>query len=238
VVPGPAHPTGTSHRAAAGGRHLWELPGGVAVLSTCTADGDLSDRTLGYEARRRAVVDRAWSIPRQVHGAEVTVVDRPGAGCDDEVDALVTRRGDVTIAVLTADCAPVAFASPEGVVGIAHAGWRGLEAGVIQVTVGAMRDLGATTVSAVLGPCIHAECNEFGAADLDLVAARYGPVVRARDGRGGDALDLPAGVRAAVAESGATLVSDAGTCTACSPSHWSWRDRGDTARQATVVWCR
>ena len=83
------------------------------------------------------------------------------------------------LAVLTADCAPVALASPEGVFGVAHAGWRGLVAGVLERTVDAMRALGATEIGAVLGPCIRAECYEFGPADLDRVAARLGDGVRA-----------------------------------------------------------
>jgi hypothetical protein len=64
---------------------------------------------------------------------------------------------------------------------------------------------------------------------------RFGPEVRATTAWGTPALDLPAAVAAAVAEHGLTL-DDRGTCTACSPSHWSYRARADVGRQALVAW--
>jgi YfiH family protein len=214
----------------------WDLPGAITVRFTGVAEGDLSARSPGAAQRRRAVVDLPWSVPRQVHGRTVFVVERPGAGNGTEADALVTALPGVAIGVVTADCAPVALGSPEGIAGVAHAGWRGLEAGVIQATIETMRRLGATEVTAVLGPCIHAGCYEFGATDLDRVAARLGPSVRARYGARGAALDVPAAVAAAVAAGGAELAGDADVCTACSDRHWSWRARSDAPRQATVVW--
>jgi copper oxidase (laccase) domain-containing protein len=99
-----------------------------------------------------------------------------------------------------------------------------------------MRRLGATRVEAVLGPCIHACCYTFGADDLDGLESRFGPRVRAVDRDGNPAFDLPAGVKAALHASGATLVGDAATCTACAPGHWSWRRDRTEHRQATVVW--
>ena len=148
----------------------------------------------------------------------------------------VATASGAALAVLTADCAPVAFASPEGVLGIAHAGWRGLRAGVVEATVTTMRRLGATRVEAVIGPCIHPCCYPFGAADLDRLTARLGEPVRAVDRNGAPALDLPAGVRVALHSSGAVLVGDAATCTSCSDDHWSWRQSAAPFRQATVVW--
>jgi YfiH family protein len=172
---------------------------------------------------------------RQVHGAEVHVVRAPGAVQGDEGDALVTMVPGVALAVFTADCAPVAMTSPEGVAGLVHAGWRGLDAGVIGAAASAMRDLGATRIEAALGPCIRAECYEFGAADLERLAARWGPGVRGRTTAGQPALDLPAAVRAALQQCGAELVADAGACTACSEEWFSHRARGDVGRQATVL---
>ncbi len=94
-----------------------------------------------------------------------------------EGDALVTTRPGVVLAVLTADCAPVALASPEGVVAVAHAGWKGAEVGILEATVEVMRAHGATHIDAALGPCIGPCCYEFGPADLDRLAARFGPAV-------------------------------------------------------------
>jgi YfiH family protein len=191
---------------------------------------------VAVERRRRAVADAPWTVLDQVHGARVVVVEAPGAATGEAADGAVSVSKGAALAVLTADCAPVALASPEGVFGIAHAGWKGLRAGVVEATVQAMRRLGATRIEAVLGPCIHACCYAFGADDLARVEARLGPEVRATDRDGNLALDLPAGVRSALRSSGATLVGDAGLCTSCSPAHWSWRRSPTARRQATVVW--
>lgn len=213
--------------------------GTAHVRFTDRRDGDLanaSDDDAGVEDHRRAVLDRPWSWLTQVHGAEVTVVTSPGGSAGQPADAAVSAVPGVALAVVTADCAPVAFASPEGVIGVAHAGWRGLTAGVIEETVAALRSLGAGSVQAALGPCIHAECYAFGAADLDALADRLGPEVRGETADGAPALDVPRAVRSALARSGAQLVVDADVCTSCSSAHWSWRARQDRQRQATVVW--
>jgi YfiH family protein len=215
----------------------------ASVCFTGRREGDLAVPT-GLDpavdpavlARRRAVVDRPWTWLRQVHGAAVIRVDRPGDGAGQEADAAVTADPGAALAVFTADCAPIALASPEGVIGVAHAGWRGLVAGVIEATVVAMRELGAGTVWALLGPCIHVECYQFGDAELALASDRLGPSVIGVDRHGRPALDVPAGVRVAVERAGATLVGDLDICTACSPDHWSWRARADRSRQAAVVW--
>jgi copper oxidase (laccase) domain-containing protein len=138
--------------------------------------------------------------------------------------------------VLTADCAPLALASDEGIVAAVHAGWRGLVAGVIDRTAERMRALGATDVVAALGPCIHAECYEFSARDLDEVAAELGDGVRGVTAGGRPALDVPAAVRAGLERAGVRLVHDADVCTACSDGHYSHRARGELERQAVVVW--
>lgn len=188
------------------------------------------------ERRRRAVLDRPWSWLRQVHGDRVIVVRAPGEGAGEAADAAVSASPDVALAVLTADCAPVALASPEGVLGAVHAGWRGLMAGVLERSVESMRALGATDIGAVLGPCIHPECYEFSEADLERVAARLGDGVRSHTATGAPALDLRAGVRSCLAATGVTALADLGCCTACSPDHYSHRARGDRQRQGLVVW--
>jgi copper oxidase (laccase) domain-containing protein len=99
-----------------------------------------------------------------------------------------------------------------------------------------MRSLGASEVSAALGPCIAPHAYRFSAPDLEPVAERFGPGVVALDSDGFPALDLAEAVRAALGRAGATLVGDAQVCTHCSPDHWSWRANGDKARQASVVW--
>ena len=101
----------------------------------------------------------------QVHGTQVMVIDQALPETRPEADALVTRTPDVALGILTADCAPVLFADPEaGVIGAAHAGWKGALAGVLEATVAAMADLGARaarTVAAV-GPCIAQASYQVG----------------------------------------------------------------------------
>jgi len=188
------------------------------------------------EARRRAVKDAPWTWLRQVHGDAVVTVTTPGGGAGSQADASVTREANAVLAVLTADCAPVALVSPEGVVAAVHAGWRGLAAGVLERTVEAARRAGATELRAVLGPCIHPECYEFGASDLDVVAARLGNGVRAVTAAGEPALDVPVAVSAALKDAGVTELVDVDVCTACNDDYFSWRAGKDLARQAMVLW--
>ena len=203
---------------------------------TDARDGDLAIGVDPAEllARRDALADGvAWTWLRQVHGAEVVVVDRPGAHAGAEADAAVTVTPGVVLAVQTADCAPILLSGPAGI-GVVHAGWRGLVAGVVAAAAGALESLGAPPVRAVLGPCIRGRCYEFGEPELTEIADRFGPSVRTRTAWDAPALDLAAGVAAACAELGLAL-EDAGTCTACSPHHFSHRARGDLGRQALVA---
>lgn len=194
------------------------------------------------EARRRAIVDRPWTWLRQVHGATVVDVSRPGEHAGAEADAAVTTDPAAVLCILTADCAPIGFWSHEGVRGVAHAGWKGLADGVIAATVEAMRHRGATAIDAALGPCIHPSCYEFSSADLDDVASRLGDHVRATSADGRPALDLPGAVRRELARAGVTLIDDVDRCTACdldpdgSPRWFSHRARGEASRQALVQW--
>lgn len=184
---------------------------------------------------------------RQVHGSGVVVVaaapppgsarwvTSPATG-PSEADAVVAVGSGSCVVALTADCAPVALGSPEGVHAAVHVGWRGLVAGVIGGAVDTMRALGATDVVAGLGPTIHPCCYAFGRRDLDTVIAVVGDGVGAATSDGDPALDLPTGVRNRLAEAGARLVVDVDTCTACGGNAFSHRARRDRARQGMFVW--
>jgi polyphenol oxidase len=217
----------SSAHVAFTGRAEGDMGHGGAAVITVRPD---------VEERRRAVVDVPWTWLRQVHGATVVRVGEPGGAAGARADAAVTDRRGCALAVLTADCAPVALASGEGVIGVAHAGWRGVAAGVVEATVREMRALGATHVSAAIGPCIRPGCCEFSPADLDAVAAELGDTVRATTTDGRPALDLPEAVRIALARVEVDDVTDVGTCTACSPRHFSWRAGKEQQRQAAVIW--
>jgi YfiH family protein len=102
----------------------------------------------------------------QVHGTAVAVVDAPlKRGRAPRADGLVTQRPGLALGMLTADCAAVLFADSEaGVVGAAHAGWRGAKDGVIEAVIGKMCELGAKrgNIAAAIGPCIAKESYEVG----------------------------------------------------------------------------
>jgi YfiH family protein len=103
---------------------------------------------------------------RQVHGDTALVVDVPWPMAEaPEADALVTDRPGLLLGVLAADCGPVLFADAEaGVIGAAHAGWKGALGGILEATLAAMAGLGAVRerITAVLGPCIGQASYEVG----------------------------------------------------------------------------
>lgn len=137
------------------------------------------DRPEALKENRRRVAD-AFGLDgdrllgvTQVHGADVVTVTapwEPGQGAS--ADAMVTTRDDVALGVITADCAPVLFASRDGrVVGAAHAGWRGAVRGILEATVTAMVQCGVAPeeVVAVVGPCIATTSYEVGTDMRDAV---------------------------------------------------------------------
>jgi len=218
-------------------------PGRARYRFTGRAEGDLAvDVEPGaLAARRRTVVgtdvrDAPWTWLAQVHGRGVVTVTEPGQWAGARADAAVTAVPGSPLVVHTADCAPVVLLA-DGVVGVAHAGWRGLVAGVISATAAAMRDIGAGSLRAVLGPCIRSPCYPFGAEDLARVSELLGREVEASTALGAPALDLAAGVRTALARAGVDHVDDSGACTACEPGrYFSYRARAEAQRQAAVVW--
>jgi YfiH family protein len=168
----------------------------------------------------------------QVHGGDVATVAVPGMR--PRADAAVTAVPRVPLVVLTADCAPIALVTDDAI-GVVHAGWRGLLAGVVPAAVDALRAIGTGRVQAVIGPCIRPAHYEFGADDLAAVAARFGDGVVGTTVDGSPALDLAAGVRAAFAECGVDDVSDTGECTFADSRYFSYRRDGVTGRQAVVA---
>ncbi len=158
--------------------------GGVSEGPFASLNASLSgadDRARVLENRARAAralgADPAKLVGiTQVHGADVATVTQawaPGAG--PRADAMVTDRPGIALGIVTADCAPVLFADAgAGVVGAAHAGWRGALAGVLEATVAAMEALGASRsrIAAAIGPCIAQASYEVGADLRDAVLAR------------------------------------------------------------------
>ena len=174
----------------------------------------------------------------QVHGASLAIVERaepltrPIAGCD----ALLTSLPGVALLLRTADCLPIFMIDPaRGVVGLAHAGWRGLAASLPMRLVAAFRDTyhsDPSVLQVMIGPAIHACCYEVG---LEM-AARFGRHVRQRDGRQvcdllGVAIEQleRAGVRSG-------RIVESRRCTGCEPDQWfSLRREGQAAGRLTSM---
>jgi YfiH family protein len=173
----------------------------------------------------------------QVHGADVAVAatswpERPLA------DGIVATIPGLTLLVRAADCVPVllvsGYVSRDGVVGAAHCGRPGLVAGVVPATVARMRDLGATSVHAWLGPHVCGRCYEVPEQMCDDVAAVV-PAARAETSWGTPSVDLGAGIRSQLEELD-VVVHDQGRCTREEACFYSYRRDGKAAgRQAGVV---
>lgn len=189
------------------------------------------------EERRQALLSGRWTWLRQVHGGAVVVVDEPGAGAGAEADAAVTAVPAAVLALQTADCAPVVVLG-NGALGVAHAGWRGIVAGVLGAVVDALRraapGCARTGLRAVVGPAIRPSQYEFGKTELAAVAAVARRDIGGVTSWGTPALDLVAAVRGALSEAGVNEVEDLGLDTA-HEDFYSHRVRGEQARLATAV---
>ncbi|WP_372425351.1 peptidoglycan editing factor PgeF [Salinarimonas chemoclinalis] len=162
--------------AGNGVRHaFFTRDGGVsqglyASLNGGLGSADAREAVLANRARmaeRLGVAPDALVSVHQVHSPDVVVVEGPIApDARPKADAMVTDRPGLALAILTADCGPILFADAEaGVIGAAHAGWRGALAGIAEATVEAMERLGARRgrIVAVLGPTIGQGAYEVGA---------------------------------------------------------------------------
>ncbi|GIX11270.1 peptidoglycan editing factor PgeF [Elioraea sp.] len=207
--------------------------GGVSTGRFATLNCSLSGRddpraVAENRARARAALGVGALVGLfQVHGAAVAVVEEPwGDEARPEADALVTRRRGVALGIVTADCAPVLFLDPAaGVIGAAHAGWRGALAGVLEATVAAMERLGAARgrISAAIGPTIRQPSYEVAADLRDAVLAADPAHARffvdgARPGRWH--FDLPGFCATALARAGIARVIDLGLDTYADPARF------------------
>jgi len=205
------------------------------------------DPSAVLENRRRLA--NALSLPSepvwldQVHGNDVLEVDahsRPTPDTRPRADALVTRAAGVVLAIQVADCLPVLFSSRDGrVLGAAHAGWRGLAAGVLEATVTAM-GVPPAEIVAWLGPSIgpaHFEVgDEVRAAFLASQADAEGAF--SPNPRGRWQCDLPALARQRLMALGLGPVAGGSWCTAADPVRFfSHRRDQRTGRMAALIWC-
>ena len=153
--------------------------GPFASLNCSLSSADARPSVLENRARAARALgadpDRLLGLT-QVHGHDVAVVAEPWpAGAGPRADAMVTDRPGIALGIVTADCAPVLFADrAAGIVGAAHAGWRGAVSGVIEATIQAMATLGARpeAIAAAVGPCIGQASYEVGPDLRDTALAR------------------------------------------------------------------
>ncbi|HJO98560.1 MAG: copper oxidase [Actinobacteria bacterium] len=220
------------------------LPSGhlVVVQMSEIADGNLAvDDPDGFLKERRCTLtdtaggDSAWTWLNQIHGVSVVTVEEPGGAAGSEADAAVTRQPGCVLSVQVADCAPVALIADRGGLAVVHAGWRGLAAGVLEKASEELRSLVGGPQRALVGPCIHSCCYEFGGDDLAAMARELGTEVTAVTRAGLPSLDLPAGVVASLERAGVNDFEIDGACTSCDVRYWSYRATGSGKRQAMLA---
>lgn len=232
----------------------WPAPANVKALSTTRAGGlgvapfdslnlgthvgDDQATVAANRARLRALLPAEPCWLNQVHGT--AVVDLATYGGVPDADAAVSRQPGAVCVVMTADCLPVLLCDRAGtVVGAAHAGWRGLQGGVIEATVRAM-DVPAGELMAWLGPAIGPAVFEVGdevraafVADDAAAAAAFSPAVPA----GKWLADLYLLARQRLAALGVMGVHGGDACTFTEAARFfSYRRDGRTGRMASLVW--
>jgi YfiH family protein len=233
----------------------WPAPGNVRCAST-TRGGGVSKApyesfnlaghvgdTAAAVSENRARLQRRLQLPdqplwlEQVHGCKV--VDVADADVLPAADASVSRLPGRVCAVMTADCLPVLFCDRAGTaVGAAHAGWRGLAAGVLEATVAAL-GVAPASLLAWLGPAIGPEAFEVGYEVRDAVTRRHAGAVAgfARGHNGRWLADIYRLARMRLEAAGVSAVYGGGFCTYSEPERfYSYRRDRVTGRMASLIW--
>jgi len=222
--------------ALAGIRHaFFTRDGGVsdgiyASLNGGVGSGDAPAHVAENRARMATVLGVAPDClltAYQIHSPDVATIDRPWTASErPRADAIVTRTRGLAIGVSTADCGPVLLAdAAAGVIGAAHAGWRGAATGVLEATIAAMERCGAdrARMVAALGPMIRQPNYEVGPEFVTRFKADDGANERffRASSRPDHALfDLPGYVAARLAAAGVRKVEDLGHCTYADPGRF------------------
>jgi len=218
------------------------VPGGRALFTTRLSGAAGTPIDLKRWAEREAgeALAAETGLPstriaqsHQVHEARVRAIvyEADLQAPPSDYDAQVTTMTDLACVVRTADCLPIALIAPEAV-GAVHAGWRGLALGVVQAAVAELRQLGATQISAAIGPGARVCCYETG-EDVHAAFAGLG-----HSARRGSHADLAAVARAILEADGVNEIHDTGLCTICEPGlFWSFRrEREAAGRQGVATW--
>ncbi len=228
----------------------WPAPPNVRAFTTTRGGGVSTGPWAGFNLgsrcgdnvtdvdRNRAALDQELPAPvrwlHQVHGTRVVGCSgKPGG--EPEGDASVTFEPGQVCAVLTADCLPVLFCNRCGDrAGVAHAGWRGLAAGVLEATVKAL-DNDPSELLVWLGPAIGPDAYEVGVEVADAFAEEFPAGFK----RHGDRylLDLYTLAKLKLEKAGVVRISGGGFCTFTeSDRFFSYRRDGVTGRMASLIW--
>ncbi len=205
--------------------------------------GDGADvRALRVAAAEAILVGGTLAAPHQVHSPDVvTVMEAWGDGAEGrpQGDAVVTATSGIVLGIVTADCGPILFADPQaGVVGAAHAGWRGAVDGVLENTIAAMEALGATraNIAAVLGPTIAQASYEVDAPFRERFPGSAERFFAPAPERGGVArwqFDLPCFILAQLSASGLSKIADMGRDTFSHVARYHSHRRASQAGEAS-----
>ncbi len=222
ALPGIRHAFFTREGGVSGGLYA-SLNGGVG-------SNDSADHVAENRARMAAALavnpDRLLTV-YQIHSPNVVIADAPWTVADrPRADAIVTRTPGLAIGVSTADCGPILFADTRaGVIGAAHAGWRGALTGVAEATIDAMERLGAVRdkICAALGPMIRQQSDEVGPDFIARFAAEdagsdrfFAPAPR----NGHAQFDLGGYIASRLARAGVRQIEDVGLCTYADPARF------------------
>ena len=211
--------------------------GRAEFLLTNVAAGDFrrpsSEQSVAIEQLSGIAYSR-WAQDEQIHGANVTLTggEQSPLPFSSPSDGQATNRRDVLCAVRTADCLPVLLGADDAVAAL-HAGWRGLDAGIVAAGVETLSSVGSGQLVAVIGPGARGCCYQVSEEMLVTFAAYPSAL------RGQRELDLAAVASEQLRASGVTTIYDCGICTICSSvdaffSHR--RDGGDSGRMLGAAW--
>jgi YfiH family protein len=211
-------------------------------LNVSESGGDEAERVAENRARVAHSLDalpQALATLKQVHSDLVlTLTARPVTGSRPEADAIVTALPGIVLGILTADCAPILFVDAEaGVIGVAHAGWKGAVGAIALKTVNAMVALGAerSRIVAAIGPTISGVNYEVGSEFAAAFLAEHPDAERhfstPKDGR--EHFDLPGFIEAQLSGAGIGAVENLKACTYASPNRY-FSHRYATHRQETT----
>jgi hypothetical protein len=204
--------------------------------------GDLPDAVALNRSRLNQYLPAPAQFLNQVHGSMVfNAADLPATSDIADADAVVTNRSQTVCAVQTADCLPVLFCDIKGrVVGAAHAGWRGLAAGVLEATVAQMRAQGADEILAWLGPAIGAQQFEVGSDVRQAFSLKLDTATRffaEKPTPGKYLADIYGLARAVLQRVGVDGITGGEYCTVSDAKRfYSYRRDRITGRMASLIW--